>query len=112
MLIIAVSYDFEGLNRRIVALQRTGHAVVPASSLESCINAIFTGAYHVLIIGATVPSADRIEIAKESRALRPQANIISVERSGMDRLEAADISVPAGNEELLLQAVRKLEYGK
>jgi len=110
VLIVAVSYDFESLNRRIVALQNLGHAVVPASSLESCINAMFTGAYHVLVIGATVPRADRIQIAKESRSLRAQAGIISVEWPGSDRLEQADITIPAGHEELLLDAVRRFQY--
>lgn len=75
-------------------------------------NAIFTGAYHVLIIGATVPPSDRANIAKESRALRPQANIISVERAGSKRLELADVSVVAGDEERLLEAVRRIQYGK
>lgn len=112
MLIIAVSYDCESLNRRILALQSSGNVVVPASSLDSCINAIFTGAYHVLIIGATVPPADRSKIAKESRALRPQANIISVEWPGSERLELADVSVAAGREEVLLEAVRRIQYGK
>ena len=112
MLIIAVSYDFESLNARILALQNSGHAVIPASSLDSGMNAISTGAYHVLIIGATVPRGDRIRIATESRALRPQANIISVEWPGSERLELADISVPAGQEELLLEAVREIQYGK
>jgi DNA-binding response OmpR family regulator len=112
VLIIAVSYDFESLNRRIVALQESGHAVIPASSLESGMNAIATGAYHALIIGATVPPADRIKISKESRALRAQAAIISVEWPGSDRLELADVSVPAGQEEVLLEAVRKVQYGK
>ena len=111
MLVIAVSYDFESLNNRILALQNSGHAVIPASSLDSGMNAISTGTYHVLIIGATVPPADRIRIANESRALRPQANIISVEWPGSDRLEFADVSVPAGQEELLLEAVRRIQYG-
>lgn len=112
VLVIAVSYDFESLNNRILALQNSGHAVIPASSLDSGMNAISTGTYHVLIIGATVPSADRLRIANESRALRPQANIISVEWPGSDRLEFADISVPAGQEELLLEAVRRIQYGE
>jgi hypothetical protein len=112
VLIVAVSYDFESLNRRILALQSSGHAVVPASSFDSCMNAIFTGAYHVLVIGATVPPADRAKIATESRALRPHANIISVEWPGSERLELADVSVAAGQEEILLEAVRRIQYGK
>lgn len=112
MLIIAVSYDFESLNRRILVLQNTGHAVIPASSLDSCINAIFASAYHLLIIGATVPRRDRLQIAKESRELRPQAAIISVEWPGSDRLESANICVAAGQEELLLEAVRQVQRRK
>ena len=85
---------------------------MPASSVESGMNAISTGAYHVLIIGATVPATDRMRIASESRELRPQANIISVEWPGSERLQLADVSVPAGQEELLLEAVRRMQYGE
>lgn len=112
MLIIAVSYDFESLNRRITGIENASHAVIPASSLDSCLNAIATGAYHALIIGATVPPGDRLQIAKESRALRPQASIVSVEWPGSERLELADVVVPAGNEELLLEALRQIQYGR
>lgn len=112
MLIIAVSYDFESLNRRIVALESAGHAVIPASSLESCTNAIFTGAYHVLVIGATVVPQDRLRIVKESRSVRPQASIVSVEWEGADRLQAADVSIPAGDEGLLLETLRQIQYGR
>jgi DNA-binding response OmpR family regulator len=112
VLIIAVSYDFESLNRRIIGLENASHAVIPASSLDSCLNAIATGAYHALIIGATVPLADRLQIAQESRALRPQASIVSVEWPGSDRLELADVAVPAAQEELLLEALRQIQYGR
>lgn len=111
MLILAVSYDPESLNRRLRALERAGNMVVPASTFQSCMNAIFNP-YHVLIIGASVPEADRKKIADESKKVRPRAEIISVEYPESKRLDLADIVVPATDEEKLLEAVRCLQYRK
>lgn len=110
VLIVAVSYDIESLNRRLLALERIGNVVVPASSLESCLNALFN-AFHLLIIGASVPENDRQEIAKQSRRLRPAAQILSVESPGARRLELADVWVPAGDEQKLIEAVKRLRLG-
>lgn len=111
MLILAVSYDPESLNRRLRALERAGNMVVPASTFQSCMNAIFNP-FHVLIIGASVPDADRKKIAEESKKVRPRAEIISVEYPESKRLDLADIVVPAGDEEKLLEVVRRLQYRK
>lgn len=111
MLILAASYDPESLNRRLRALERAGNMVVPASTFQSCMNAIFNP-FHVLIIGASVPDADRKKIAEESKKVRPRAEIISVEYPESKRLDLADIVVPAGDEEKLLEVVRRLQYRK
>jgi hypothetical protein len=111
VLIIAVSYDFENLNRRMQALERAGNAVLPASSLQSCMNAIFNP-FHVLVIGASVPQADREAIAAESKKVRPNSEIISVEWPDSRPLRSADIRIPAGDEKILLEAVKRLQYGK
>ena len=107
VLIVAVSYDIESLNRRLLALEQIGHVVVPASSLESCLNALFNP-FHLLIIGASVPENDRQEIAKQSKRLRPAAQIVSVESLAAHRLELADVWVPAGDEQKLIEAVKCL----
>lgn len=111
MLIAAVSYDVESLNRRLRALEDAGNVVVPASSLQSCMNAIFNP-FHILIIGASVPSDDRATIAKECKRVRPTAEIISVEWPGSQHLDLADVVVPAGNEQTLLETVRRVQYGR
>ena len=72
-------------------------------------NAIFNP-FHVLIIGATVSESDRKKIAEQSKKVRPRAEIISVEYPESKRLDLADIVVPAGDEEELLEAVRRLQY--
>lgn len=110
MLIVAVSYDVESLNRRLQALENAGNVVVPASSLQSCMRAIYNP-FHVVIIGASVPYDDRTRIAEECKSVRPNPEIISVEWPGSQHLDLADVMVPAGNEELLLEAVRRVQYG-
>ena len=109
MLIVAVSYDSQSLNERIHTLENAGHVVVPASSLESCLNAIATDSYRLLIIGATVPFQDRERIALMSKKIRPEANIISVEWADSPTLESADRGVMAGSEDELMAAVNSFE---
>lgn len=111
MLIVAVSYDFETLNRRMRALELAANVVVPASSFNSCMNTIFNP-FHVLIIGASVPQKDRQRIAVESKRVRPTADIVSVEWPGTAKLDIADVCVAAGNEQLLLEVVRRIQYGR
>jgi|SRR6185312_15248381 len=111
VLILVVSYNPESLNHRLQTLERAGNIVIPASTLQSCINAIFNP-FHVLIIGASVPQPDRRIIAEESKKVRPDAEIISVEYPTSTRLQFADLVLPARDEGKLLDAVRRLQYGK
>jgi len=111
VLVIAVSYDVESLNLRIRALEQAGNAVIPASSFESCMNALFTS-FHLLIIGASVPHQDRQKLARESRKVRPTAQIISVEWPDSPALDAMDARIPAGDEKLLLETVKRIQYGR
>lgn len=109
MLIVAVSYDSPSLNKRIRALESAGHVVVPVSSLESCLNAMATDSYRLLIIGATVPFQDRERIALMSKKIRPEANIISIEWADSPTLELADRAVVASSEDQLMAAVSSFE---
>jgi O-acetylhomoserine/O-acetylserine sulfhydrylase-like pyridoxal-dependent enzyme len=90
------------------SMQRLGHVVVPASSLEGGRSVIQSSAYHLLLIGATVPRLDRENLASFSRALRPQSKIISVESPGSPRLEVVDRYLKAGDEAALLLAISAL----
>jgi O-acetylhomoserine/O-acetylserine sulfhydrylase-like pyridoxal-dependent enzyme len=111
LIIIAVSYDSTSLNLRMASLQRLGHVLVPASSLDGARKVIQDSTYHVLLIGATVPQLDRDDLAKLSKALRPRSKIISVEFPGSPRLEAADRYLKAGDENAILQAISALVSG-
>lgn len=111
MVILAVSYDPGTLNKRIEALQRLGHVVVPASSLETCRRAIQDSRYHLLLIGATVSGIDRTILANLSKAAHPESKIISVERAGELTLPVADLHVRAGDERALVLAVCSVVSG-
>ena len=90
------------------SLQRVGHVVVTASSLDAARKVVQNSAYHVLLIGATVPQLDREELAKLSRAFGPESKIISVEFPGSPRLEVADRYLKVGDESAILLAIRAL----
>ena len=111
LLIIAVSYDSSSLNKRIDSLQKVGHIVLPASALAPARKAIESANYHVLLIGATVPKADRKALATLSRSLRPLSKIISVEFPKTPSLLQADKHVVAGDEPAVLMAVASLLSG-
>ena len=110
MLILMVSYDSESLNRQIQELETVGHAIVPSSSLDNCLNAIIRGPYQVLVIGPTVILADRIHIADVSRKIRPQARIVSIEYRNLPNLETADYRIQAGHEYELIEVISQLQY--
>lgn len=105
VLIVAVSHDAESLNRRMHSLQDAGHVVVTASSLKSCLSVIAFNNYDLLLIGATIPFAERKAIVSESRKIRPESKIVSVERAGLESPVGADQVVSAGDENQLLATV-------
>src|SRR5438874_8165608 len=105
MPIVAVSYDSESLNRRITAFQNLGYAVIPASSLASCFSVIALNNYDLLVIGATVPVADRKTIVAASGRIRPEAKIVSVGWPGAKPPVPVDRVVEAGDESKLLAAI-------
>jgi hypothetical protein len=90
------------------ALEKAGHVVVPASSLESCLNAVVLGGYRLLLIGATVPWGDRQQIATVSKRVRPESHIISVEWPDSPKLKLADHCIEAGHELELIKLVMQL----
>jgi O-acetylhomoserine/O-acetylserine sulfhydrylase-like pyridoxal-dependent enzyme len=108
LIIVAVSYDSNSLNLRMASMQRLGHVVLPASSLDGGRSVIRRSTYHVFLMGATVPQLDREILANLSRALRPESKIISVEFPGSPRLEVADRYLKAGDEAAILLAVSTL----
>lgn len=111
LVIVAVSYDSASLNRRMDTLQKAGHIVIPASSRESCLTHIRTATYHLLLIGSTVPTANRKQFVELSRKVSPRSKIISVELPDSQPLALADKRVIAGDEEALLVAVTSLLSG-
>jgi len=111
VVIIAISYDSQSLNRRIGALQGVGHVIIPASSLASGLHAIETGDYHLLLMGATVSTSDQRELAKASRKLHPRSKIISVSFPESEPVKTADQQVIAGDENAVLFAVTALVSG-
>jgi hypothetical protein len=111
VVIVAISYDSQSLNRRMDTLQGVGHVIIPASSLASGLRVIQTGNYHLLLMGATVSTSDQRELAKASRRLHPRSKIISVNFPESESIETADRRVPAGDENAILFAVTALVSG-
>jgi hypothetical protein len=111
VVIVAISYDSQSLNRRMDTLQGVGHVIIPASSLASGLRVIQTGNYHLLLMGATVSTSDQLELAKASRRLHPRSKIISVSFPESEPIETADRQVPAGDENAILFAVTALVSG-
>ena len=90
------------------SLQRLGHIVVTASSLNAGRRVIQDSTYPVLLVGATVPQLHREILGSLSKARRPEGKIISVEFPGSRRLEVADRYLKAGDEAAILLAISAL----
>ena len=109
MILLAVSYEPSSLNSRKALLESAGHMVVPASTLDAALFAVWQYHYDLLVLGATVPDADRQKIAQDMRSVSPATSILAV---GGAPFGYADGVVEAGDADKLLEAIGQLSQSR
>ena len=102
MVLLAVSYQPSSLNSRKTLLESAGHMAVPASTLDTALFAVCQYRYDLLVLGATVPDADRQKIAQAMRSVSPATSILAV---GGSPFGYADGVVEAHDADKLLEAI-------
>lgn len=105
MILLAVSYDKESLNRRKAELERAGHLIVPASCRETAMRFAGEHAYDAALIGFSVPDADALAISQHAKALHPNISIVYVRDMHSPRPMHADVIVRPGDSEAMLKAL-------
>ena len=105
--ILSVSYDAVLLQTRQLMLEACGYAVTSAEGYVDAIRKCRAGGYDLLIIGHSIPHADKEAIVAEMRG-HCSAQVLALLRTNEPELSEADESIDAGNPKLLLDAVAHL----
>ena len=105
--ILSVSYDVTLLNTRQLMPEACGYQVTSAEGYVGAIRKCRAGSYDLLIMGHSIPHADKQEIVLEVRKHCP-IPVLALLRIGEPPLEGAAESIDAQNPRLLLDAVSRL----
>jgi CheY-like chemotaxis protein len=105
--ILSVSYDAVLLATREMLLQSAGYTVTSAEGYVDAMKKCHTTDYDLLIIGHSIPHADKEAIIAELRQSCP-APVLALLRPNEPRLIGAAEAIEANRPDLLLSTVRKL----
>jgi CheY-like chemotaxis protein len=105
--ILSVSYDPVLLSTRQLLLESCGYSVTSAEGFIEALDHCRRGGYDLLIIGHSIPHADKRAIVQEASRHRPSP-ILALLRQNEPELEGATESVDATRPELLLSCVNRL----
>jgi DNA-binding response OmpR family regulator len=102
--ILSVSYDAVLLNTRQMLLQSRGYTVTSAEGYIDAIKKCRDGDYDLLIVGHSIPHADKEAIVSE--LLRHcSAPVLALLRPNEPRLATATESIEANRPDLLVESV-------
>lgn len=109
--ILSVSYDQVLLTTRQQVLQTKGYAVTSVRGMSAALKACSNGAsFDLLILGHSIPHAEKQTIIEAFRANRPEGPVIALKRHGEKPVRDADLEIEPNPPELL-EAVAKLISG-
>lgn len=108
--IISISYDEALLFTRELMLRDRGHTVVSALGFVHALTACDRPNNDLLVVGHSIPKADKLKIIGCFRKANPGALVIALIRANEERLSEVDAYVYPGNPEDLLRAIDSLVH--
>jgi len=105
--ILSVSYDEQLLTTRRMLLEREGYKVTSALSRAEALAKCKQGAFDLLILGHSLPTADKQELIAVFRR-SSAAPILLLRRQGEPMVAAADYNVLPDSPEDLLKTVANI----
>jgi CheY-like chemotaxis protein len=105
--ILSVSYDATLLRTRQLLLESRGYVVTSAEGYVEAISKCSSGNYDLLIIGHSIPHADKKAIVTEAKQ-HGSLPVLALLRVNEPELENASESVDVLRPEVLLDAVERL----
>jgi len=105
--ILSVSYDLTLLNTRQLMLEACGYTVTSAEGYVEAIRRCRAGGYDLLIIGHSIPHADKEEIIREVQS-HCSASVLALLRANEPLVPGATESIDASNPKMMLDAVARL----
>lgn len=101
--ILSVSYEHALLvTRHQILAKQSEHAVTSVRDLPEALEACRSDEqFDVLVIGHSIPHAEKETLIHAFRDKRPKAAVVALKRHGEDILQDADLSIEPNPQELL-----------
>ena len=110
--ILSISYDEPLLTTRQQILESRRHNVTSIGNLAEALAACeSTTRFDLLIIGHSIPHAQKEQLVQAFRERRPHKPVIALKRGGEDGVGGADLSIDPNPAELL-DSVAKIISGR
>jgi DNA-binding response OmpR family regulator len=109
--ILSVSYDKALLHTRELMLSREGFEIVSAVGFSAAIEACKEGQFDLVIMGHSIPPADKSAIITQLRAMC-DTPILALRRPNDAPLKTAEYNLDPGDPQSFLTCVREITNHK
>ena len=109
--ILSTSYNDTLLRAREWILEREGYDVFSAMGFDEAREACSQAGFQLLIMGHSIPKADKEHLIACFRASNPYAPVVALIRAGEPRLPGVDTYVHPGDPDALTHILRTILTG-
>lgn len=109
--ILSISYDKALLHTRAMMLSREGFEVESAVGFTAAIQACKKGRFDLVIMGHSIPSADKSAIVKQLRAVC-ETPILALRRPNEPPIKTAEYNLDSGDPQRFLGYVKEITNHK
>ena len=100
--ILSVSYDKALLTTRQQILEKRGHSVTSACSLQDALQLCDSDTgFDLFIVGHSIPQIEKEALIEHFRANRPSTPVVALKRLGETEVRGANLSIEPTPPELL-----------
>jgi DNA-binding response OmpR family regulator len=109
--ILSISYDQALLHTRELMLSREGFEIASAVGFSAAIEACKQGQFDLVIMGHSIPPADKTAIITQLRAMC-DTPVLALRRPNEEPLKSAEYNFDSGDPQSFLSYVKEITSGK
>ena len=109
--ILSISYDKALLHTRELMLSREGFEIKSAVGFSAAIEACKEGQFDLVIMGHSIPAADKTTIITQLRAMC-DTPVLALRRSNEEPLKSAEYNLDPGDPQSFLTYVKEITNHK
>lgn len=109
--ILSISYDQALLHTRELMLSREGFEIESAVGFSAAVEACKKGQFDLVIMGHSIPPADKAAILKQLRAMC-DTPILALRRPNEEPLKTAEYNLDSGDPQAFLTYVKEITNHK